>query len=46
MEQRKSDYGNALGGQRAGQSGDVFEDELTKVADGVDTEYETEENSG
>lgn len=44
--ERVSDYGNALWGQRAGQSGDVFEDELTKVADGVGTEYEREENSG
>lgn len=44
--ERVSDYGNALLGQRGGQSGDTFEDELTKVADGVDTEYEREENSG
>lgn len=40
-----SDYGNALRGQRAGQNGDMFEDELTEAADGLDTGYKREENS-
>ena len=40
--ERVSDHGSALQGQRGGQIGDMFEGELTRVADGVETECEEE----